>query len=76
VTSVVTLSDGRKVASDSEAWLWECLARHVLALPFEQRRPWIEDFADKHKSRPAAAETLRRTVTRVYQHSQKHSTSA
>jgi hypothetical protein len=67
----VTLVDGRMAASDNEEWRWECLARHVLALPFEQRRPWIEGFADKHKSHPAAAETLRRTVTRVYQHSHR-----
>ena len=28
----------------SEAHKWRCLARHVLAMPFLQRKPWIEAF--------------------------------
>ena len=28
----------------SEAHKWRCLARHVLAMPFDDRKPWIQAF--------------------------------
>lgn len=50
-----TLHDGREVASDSEDWKLECLARYVLRRPSRAlMNEWLLDF---HKQAGAAAES-------------------
>lgn len=39
--SLVTLLDGRQVASDSEEWRAECEAREVLRWPLAKRRDYL-----------------------------------
>jgi hypothetical protein len=48
----------------TEARRRETLARHILSLPFDQRRRWIDDHAKA--ASPAAAEMLRQDVRRVH----------
>ena len=38
----------------SEAHKWRCLARHVLAMPFDYRKPWIDSFKGDRKTLVAA----------------------
>lgn len=37
----------------SPAWRLECLARHVLRKPLDDRREWLADFQKIHGKRPA-----------------------
>lgn len=43
-----TLIDGREVASDSQEWRQECLARYVLTRPDGTRADWLADYAKRH----------------------------
>lgn len=38
---LVTLRDGRQVPSDSAEWQFECLARHILQMPFSRRKDFL-----------------------------------
>lgn len=58
------LISGDIVASDSDEWRRETLARHILSLPFAERRPWIEDHAKRASKE--AAEMLRQDVKRMH----------
>ena len=49
--SIVTLADGRQVASDSPEWRAECEARTILDMPSKQVRL---DFLDKIEKRRGA----------------------
>jgi hypothetical protein len=61
-----TLHDGREVASDSEDWLWETLARHVLALrTLPERRGFLIGWQDKHGER--SANRLRELMTEIHE---------
>ena len=59
-----TLHDGREVASDSEDWKLECLARHVLRLPNRAAiNGWLLDFSRLHGE--AAERILRARLNAV-----------
>lgn len=62
--STATLADGRTVPSDSPEWRDECLARHVLAKPLEQRREWLADHEKRHG--PDATAALKATLTALH----------
>lgn len=47
----VTLIDGTKADSYSEAWRHECEARTVLAMPLAQRRDFLKGYKDAHTNR-------------------------
>lgn len=50
--------------AETEQHRRDCLARHVLAKPFDERKPWIEDF--ERRNGQAAADQLRADVRRVH----------
>ncbi len=47
IAPMVTLFDGRQVASDSEEWRAECEARHLLAMPLGQRAETLAVIQEK-----------------------------
>lgn len=63
--TLITLIDGQVVASDAEAWRHECLARHALAKPLDERRAWLADFAKRHGA--DVAEQLRVTMKALHE---------
>lgn len=72
---LVTLRDGRQVPSDSQEWLEECLARHVLAMPLAKRRQWLFGKANAwgelkggylQRHGEAATERLKQIITEVW----------
>lgn len=61
--SLVTLHDGRQVDSMTREWQIECLARHLLTRPLEDRRQFIAGF---EKRNPRAADQLRGVMTSLH----------
>ena len=60
----VTLIDGRDVDSASLEWRDECLARAILAMPFDRRRPWLENFEKRHGA--TTAEPIKALMARIH----------
>lgn len=61
--TVVTLADGRQVASDSAEWLAECEARAVLDMPNKQVRHGFLDKIEKFRGQQARKELEERILT-------------
>jgi len=61
----VELVDGRVVTRDAEEWRNECMARHVLAMPLEDRREWLAEFEKKHG--PEETAHLKSAMTAVHE---------
>lgn len=62
---VVTLIDGRRVSSWSEAWRHETEARHVARLPSrDERRAYIERVTAKRGAQ--AGQALQALATQIY----------
>lgn len=73
--TVVTLTDGRQVASDSDEWRWECLARHVLHTPgLRHRREFVASWEDRHGT--ASADRLRGLMKQLHEAGQKAGVAA
>lgn len=51
--TTVTLHDGRQVASDSQEWLLECEARHILKQPGIQERRALLATIEQRRGKPA-----------------------
>lgn len=63
--SAVTLIDGSRVDSASEAWRHECEARHIARLPTsEQRHDYIASVSKRRG--PEAAHALQALATQIY----------
>jgi len=60
---MITLVDGRSVASDSIEWRDECLARHVARKPWAARKEWLDKFKAIHGA--GAAQHLIGNMERV-----------
>jgi hypothetical protein len=60
IHDVVTLADGRKIASNSEEWRAECEARHVLRMNHTARTEFMT-FIEQRRG-AAAAESLRACI--------------
>lgn len=54
--SLVTLADGRQVASDSPEWRHECEARTILDMPNKQVRLELLDKIEKRRGADARRE--------------------
>lgn len=63
----VTLIDGSRVDSWSEAWRHECEARSILAMPSKHQRQDFLAGIEKYRG-AAAAEKLRAKVLQVWEH--------
>jgi hypothetical protein len=61
---LIQLINGRMVESDADKWRNECLARHVLSKPLDDRRLWLADFEKKHGQ--AEADKLKAAMTAIY----------
>lgn len=61
---MASLIDGTEVASDSEAWKLECLARHILTLPRPERTAWLADWRERKGD--AAWERLATLITEIH----------
>ncbi len=71
--NTVTLVDGRKVDSASEAWRHECEARHVATLPARQDRQAYLEAVRKRRGEPAGQQ-LEALATRIYNDQRKGAT--
>lgn len=63
VAPMVTLADGRKVPSDSQEWLKECEARHILNMPTKAARVAMLDSIEKKRGPEARRELEVRILT-------------
>ena len=64
MTSSATLIDGTVVPSGSEAWRHETEARHIMTLPKDERRPYLDAIA-KLRSQDAV-DRLERTMRELW----------
>ena len=60
--STVTLHDGRQVASNSQEWLRECEARHVLKQPTIEARRTMLAAIEKKRGAEARQELEQRAL--------------
>lgn len=60
---MVKLADGREVPSDSQEWLLECEARHILNLPSKPARLELLDQIEKRRGPDARRELEVRILT-------------
>lgn len=63
--SLVTLADGRQVASDSPEWRHECEARTILDMPNKQVRLEFLDKIEKRRG-PEARRALELTIMNLW----------
>ena len=60
------LHDGREVASDSEEWKMECLAKYVLTLGTRgQMERWLVAFAQRHGAEAKVVLDLRERMNAI-----------
>lgn len=59
---MVTLADGREVASDSPEWRAECEARYILNMPTKDARLALLDQIEKRRGADAANDLRRRVL--------------
>ncbi len=59
---LVTLATGEQVPSDSQAWLLECEARHILNMPTKAARLELLDQIEKRRGADAAKELRERIL--------------
>jgi hypothetical protein len=62
--TTVTLHDGRQVDSMGKDWQLECLARHLLARPLEERQAFLAGW---EKRRAGSSTELRRVMTALHE---------
>ena len=68
--ATVTLIDGSKVASDSDAWKWQSLSRAVLRMPtLDQRRAFVDGFEKRNGKQ--SADQLRELMKQLHNAGEK-----
>lgn len=63
VAPMVTLADGREVPSDSQEWLQECEARHILNMGTREARIAMLDKIEKRRGPEARKDLEVRIMT-------------
>lgn len=68
---MVKLADGREVPSDSQEWLLECEARHILNLPTKPARLELLDQIEKRRG-PDARRELEVRILKLWELSKRN----